>query len=89
VHWFASEVLVLRDGADQTSLGTLPSHGSPRVHVNAFSWGLSNATEEQQVYSAIWDMPMLSVLCATLFPLAVGPAREKAAQLTAPGVFVC
>jgi hypothetical protein len=29
------------------------------VNVNVFSLGLSNATEEQQVYSAIWDMPML------------------------------
>jgi hypothetical protein len=27
------------------------------VNVNVFSLGLSNATEEQQVYSAIWDMP--------------------------------
>ncbi len=59
VHWFASEVLVLRDGVDHTSLGTLPSQGSPRVHVNAFSLGLSNANEQQQVYSAMWDMPML------------------------------
>jgi hypothetical protein len=27
------------------------------VNVNVFSSGLSNATEEQQVYLAIWDMP--------------------------------
>ncbi len=30
-----------------------------RVNVNVFSLGLSNATEEQQAYSAIQDMPML------------------------------
>jgi hypothetical protein len=30
--------------------------GAPGVNVNVFSLGLSNATEEQQVYSAIWDM---------------------------------
>jgi hypothetical protein len=27
------------------------------VNANVFSLGLSNANEEQQVYSAIWDMP--------------------------------
>jgi type II secretory pathway component HofQ len=29
------------------------------AHVTVFSLGLSIATEEQQIYSAIWDMPML------------------------------
>ena len=29
-------------------------HVNVNVHVNVFSLGLSNATEEQQVYSAIW-----------------------------------
>jgi hypothetical protein len=28
------------------------------ANVHVFSLGLSNATEEQQVHSAIWDMPM-------------------------------
>jgi hypothetical protein len=28
-------------------------------NVNVYSLGLSNATEEQQVYSSIWDMHML------------------------------
>ncbi len=32
-------------------------------NVNVFSLGLSNATEEQQVYSAMWDMPMLQGVC--------------------------
>ncbi len=35
------------------------------VNVNVFSLGLSNATEEQQVYSAIWDMPMLQGVCTS------------------------
>jgi hypothetical protein len=29
------------------------------VNVNVYSLGLPNATGEQHVYSAIWDMPML------------------------------
>jgi hypothetical protein len=33
--------------------------GQCNVHVNVISLGLANATEEQQVYSAIWDLPML------------------------------
>jgi hypothetical protein len=35
------------------------------VNVNVFSLGLSNATEEHQVYSAIWDMPMLQGVCTS------------------------
>ncbi len=35
------------------------------LHVNVFSLGLSNATGEQQVYSAIWDMPMLQGVCTS------------------------
>jgi hypothetical protein len=34
-------------------------HVKVKVKVNVLSLGLSNATEEQQVYSAIWDTPML------------------------------
>ncbi len=36
------------------------------VNVNVFSLGLSNATEEQQVYSAIWDMPLLQGVCTSM-----------------------
>jgi hypothetical protein len=35
------------------------------VNVNVLSLGLSNATEEQQVHSAIWDMPMLQGVCTS------------------------
>jgi hypothetical protein len=44
-------------------------------NVNAFPLGLSNATDEQQEYSAIWDMPMLKAVLlsfTTLHPLASG-----------------
>ncbi len=34
-------------------------------NVNVFSLGLSNATEEQQVYSAIWDITMLQGVCTS------------------------
>jgi hypothetical protein len=36
------------------------------VNVNVFSLGLSNAIEEQQVHSALWDMPMLQGVCPTI-----------------------
>ncbi len=35
------------------------------VNVNVLSLGLSNATEEQQVYAAIRDMPMLQGVCTS------------------------
>jgi hypothetical protein len=42
-------------------------HGRGRVggggYVHGTSSGLSNAVEEQQVYSALWDMPVLQDVC--------------------------
>ncbi len=44
-----------------------PHLGEPsrNGNVNVFSLGLSNATEEQQAYSAIRDMPMLQGVCTS------------------------
>jgi hypothetical protein len=54
------------------------------VNINAFSLGLYNVTEEQQVYSATWDMPY-ATRCVHEYRVAVthpglarvGPSRQQ------------
>jgi ATP-dependent Clp protease ATP-binding subunit ClpA len=49
-------------GVGKTELAKVrPGEGMRPVNVNVFSLGLSNATEEQQVYSAIWAAPALAL----------------------------
>jgi hypothetical protein len=45
-------------------------------NVNVFSLGLSNATEEQQEYSAIWGMPMLQGVCTSTGCSSWHPRRQ-------------
>ncbi len=55
---------------------TRPKRRKCNENVNVLSLGLSNATEEQQVYSAIWDMPMLQGVCPSTGCSSLHPRRH-------------
>jgi hypothetical protein len=55
--------------------------GRGASHVTAFSSGLSDATEEQQVYSALWGMPMLQDRCKNRGCILLHPRREAMREM--------
>ncbi len=58
----------------------------PEVNVNV---SLSNATEEQQVYSTIWDMPMLQGVCTSTGCSELHPRRQAMSEVLCVRMFVC